>query len=153
MKLSDILVRDACLPDMKARTKKETLKELSDALAAAVEGLDGAALLSMLLEREQLGTTAMGDGIAIPHSRMESLDRLVASFGRSRHGVDFDSIDGKRTHLFFVLVAPGREGSAHLLTLAHISRLMAADEFRSRLLDLDTTDDLLRAFEEEESRE
>ncbi len=152
MKLTDILVRDACLPDMKARTKKETLRELSNALAGAVEGLDGGALLNMLLEREQLGTTAMGDGIAIPHARMEALDRLLASFGRSRQGVDFDSIDGKRTHLFFVLVAPGKEGSAHLLTLAHISRMMVPDDFRARLLDLETTEDLFRAFEEEESK-
>ncbi len=153
MKLTDILVHDACLPNMKARTKKETLRELSDALASTVDGLDAAALLNMLLEREQLGTTAMGDGIAIPHARMESLDRLVASFGRSRQGVDFDSIDGKRSHLFFVLVAPGKEGSAHLLTLAHISRLMTADDFRERLLDLESTDELFRAFEEEESKE
>ncbi len=153
MKLTDILVRDACLPDMKAQTKKEALRELSDALANASDGLEGAALLNMLLEREQLGTTAMGDGVAIPHARMESLDRLLASFGRSRQGVDFDSIDGKRTYLFFVLVAPGREGSAHLLTLAHISRLMTTDDFRTRLLDLDSTDELFRAFEEEESKE
>ncbi len=153
MKLTDILVRDACLPDMTAQTKKEALRELADALARGSDGLDGAALLNMLLKREQLGTTAMGDGVAIPHARMESLDRLLASFGRSRHGVDFDSIDGKRTHLFFVLVAPGKEGSAHLLTLAHISRLMTEDDFRTRLLDLDSTDELFRAFEEEESKE
>jgi PTS system nitrogen regulatory IIA component len=153
MKLTDILVRDACLPDMKARTKKEALRELSDELAGAVGDLDGAVLLNMLLEREKLGTTAMGDGIAIPHARMESLDRLLASFGRSRQGIDFDSVDGKRTHLFFVLIAPGKEGSAHLLTLAHISRMMAADDFRARLLDLESTEDLFRAFEEEESKE
>ena len=97
MKLTDILVRDACLPDMKARTKKEALRELSDALAGTVEGFDGGALLNMLLEREQLGTTAMGDGIAIPHARMESLDRLLASFGRSRQGIDFDSETQVRT--------------------------------------------------------
>ena len=153
MKLTDILVREACLPDMTARTKKETLRELSGALAACHDDVDGDDLLNLLLERENLGTTAMGDGIAIPHARMESLDRLLASFGRSRHGVDFDSIDGKPTHLFFVLVAPGREGSAHLLTLARLSRLLAVDAFRERLLDLETTDDLFRAFEEEESRQ
>ncbi len=153
MKLTDILLREACLPDMKARTKKEALRELSDELAGAVGDVDGPVLLNMLLEREKLGTTAMGDGIAIPHARMESLDRLLASFGRSRQGIDFDSVDGKRTHLFFVLIAPGKEGSAHLLTLAHISRMMAADDFRARLLDLESTEDLFRAFEEEESKE
>ena len=111
MKLTDILVREACIIDMKARTKKEALRELSQLLTAEVKNLDAAGLLDMLLEREKLGTTAMGDGIAIPHARIESLDRLLASFGRSRQGVDFDSVDGRLTHLFFLLVAPGKEGS------------------------------------------
>ena len=152
MKLTDILVRDACLVDMTAGTKKEALRELSESLAKVAVGLDGSRLLDMLLEREKLGTTAMGDGIAIPHARMESLDRLLASFGRSRQGVEFDSVDGKRTHLFFLLVAPGREGSAHLLTLARLSRLLSSPEFRSKLLELDSSEDLFRILEEEESR-
>ncbi len=153
MKLNDILVREACIVDMKARTKKEALRELSEVLAGSVKGLDAAGLLDMLLEREKLGTTAMGDGIAIPHARIEALDRLLASFGRSRQGVDFDSVDGKPTHLFFLLVAPGREGSAHLLTLARLSRLLSSPEFRSKLLDVESSDDLFRVLEEEESRQ
>ncbi len=153
MKLNDILIREACIVDMKARTKKEALRELSEVLAGSVKGLDGAGLLDMLLEREKLGTTAMGDGIAIPHARIEALDRLLASFGRSRQGVDFDSVDGTPTHLFFLLVAPGREGSAHLLTLARLSRLLSSPEFRSKLLDVESSDDLFRVLEEEESRQ
>ena len=152
MKLTDILIGDACVVDMQAKTKKEALKELADGLAGSVDGLGAGELLDMLLEREKLGTTAMGDGIAIPHARVESLDRLLASFGRSRHGVDFDSVDGKRTHLFFLLVAPGTEGSAHLLTLARLSRFLTQPEFRARLLEVEATEDLFRAVEEEESR-
>lgn len=152
MKLTDILIRDACVVDMQAKTKKEALRELASGLSTAVDSLGQAALLDMLLEREQLGTTAMGDGIAIPHARVESLDRLLASFGRSRHGVDFDSVDGKRTHLFFLLVAPGTEGSAHLLTLARLSRFLTQPEFRAKLLEVESPDDLFRAIEEEESR-
>ncbi len=152
MKLTDIIIRDACVVDMQAKTKKEALRELADALSAAVDGLDGSELLDMLLEREKLGTTAMGDGIAIPHARVESLDRLLASFGRSRNGVDFDSVDGKRTHLFFLLVAPGTEGSTHLLTLARLSRFLTQPEFRAKLLEVEAIEDLFRAVEEEESR-
>ena len=152
MKLTDILIRDACVIDMQAKTKKEALRELANSLGGAVEGLDSAELLDMLLEREKLGTTAMGDSIAIPHARVESLDRLLASFGRSRQGVDFDAVDSKRTHLFFLLVAPGTEGSAHLLTLARLSRLLTQPEFRAKLLEVEGTDDLFRAIEEEESR-
>ncbi len=151
MKLTDIIIRDACVVDMQAKTKKETLRELADALAAAVDDLDGSELLEMLLEREKLGSTAMGDGIAIPHARVESLDRLLATFGRSRHGVDFDSVDGKRTHLFFLLVAPGTEGSAHLLTLARLSRFLTQPEFRAKLLEVEATQDLFEAIEEQES--
>ncbi len=152
MKLTDILVRDACVIDLQARTKKETLQELAGALASQIDGLDGTELTQMLLERERLGSTAMGDGIAIPHARMETLDRLLASFGRSRQGVDFDSLDGKATHVFFLLVAPGREGSAHLLTLARLSRFLTNPAFRDTLQHLDATDELFRAVEEEESR-
>jgi len=151
MKLTDILVRGACIPDLQARTKKEATRELAEALANQVEGLDGSALIQMLLERERLGSTAMGDGIAIPHARIETLDRLLASFGRSRNGVDFDSLDGKPTHLFFLLVAPGREGSAHLLTLARLSRFLTKPEFRAKLLEVDSTDDLFLAVEEAEA--
>ena len=86
MKLTDILVPDACRIEMEARTKKEALRELATGLADAVDGLEGSELLDMLLEREKLGTTAMGDGIAIPHARIESLDRVLASFGRCREG-------------------------------------------------------------------
>ncbi len=148
MKLTDTLVRDSCVIDMKARTKKEALGELAEALSADLAGLRGPELLELLVDRERLGSTAMGDGIAIPHARIESLDRLRVSFGRSRPGVDFDAVDGKPTHLFFVLVAPGREGSAHLLTLARLSRLLARSEFRTRLLEIETLDELFDALGE-----
>jgi len=152
MKLTDILVRDACQVDVRGKTKPEVLRELSEALVAAVPGLDRAELYAMLVEREKLGSTAMGDGIAIPHARIESLGRVLAVFGLSRGGVDFDSLDGQPTHLFFLLVAPGREGSAHLLLLARLSRLLGIDAFRARLREVGTTDELFRAIEEEESR-
>ena len=152
MKLTEILVQDACSIELKARTKKEVLAELAGALAPTTPGLDTKALVDLLLERERLGTTAMGDGIAIPHARVESLGRLVASFGRSRAGVDFESVDGQPTHLFFLLVAPGKEGSAHLLTLARLSRLLSRPDFRDRLMEIESVEELFRALEEEEAR-
>jgi PTS system nitrogen regulatory IIA component len=109
-------------------------------------------LLETLKEREKLGTTALGDGIAIPHARLESVERLLVSFGRSREGIDFDSVDGQPTHLFFLLVAPSREGSAHLLTLARLSRFLSNAAFRAKLLAAESVDDVVRAVEEAESR-
>ncbi|MEE8558355.1 MAG: PTS sugar transporter subunit IIA [Myxococcota bacterium] len=151
MKLTEVLIQDACSLEMKARTKKEVLAELASALAPATTGLDAKGLVDLLLERERLGTTAMGDGIAIPHARVESLGRLVASFGRSRGGVDFESIDGKPTHLFFLLVAPGKEGSQHLLILARLSRLLGKPDFRARLMEVESVEELFEVFEEEEA--
>ena len=152
MKLTDILVRDACLVDMHGQTKPAILGELAESLSRAIPTLGRNELHAMLIEREKLGTTAMGDGIAIPHARSESRARVLAVFGRSRAGVDFDSLDGQPTHLFFLLVAPGREGSAHLLLLARLSRLLGTEAFRSRLRNVQSTDELFRAIEEEETR-
>jgi len=152
MKLVDVLVRDSCVLEMSARTQKEALRELADALARRTPEIAAAELLDLLMEREKLGSTAMGDGIAIPHARFDALDRIVVGFGRSRAGIEFESIDGHPTHLFFLLVAPKKEGSAHLLALARLSRVLADERFRQRLLEVEEIDDLVRAVEEEESK-
>lgn len=152
MKLVDVLVRDACVLELAGQSQKEILRELATALAGQVPEVAAAELLELLLERERLGSTAMADGIAIPHARFDSLDRIVMAFGRSSSGVAFESLDGLPTQLFFLLVAPKKEGSAHLLTLARLSRLLGDDRFRRRLLDLEGVDDLIRAVEEEESK-
>ncbi len=152
MKLTEILLRDACVVDMKAHTKAEALQELAQAMARAAAGLESGSLLDLLSKREEESSTATGDGVAIPHARIESVPRVLAAFGRSRGGVDFGSLDGKPTNLFFLLVAPGREGSAYLLTLARLSRMLSAEEFRERLLEVESTDDVFRAFAAEEAR-
>lgn len=152
MKLSDILVGPACVLELEARGKGEVLAELADALAASVPGLDREALLARLREREQLGTTALGGGIAIPHARLDSAGRMFASFARSRAGVDFESIDGEPTRLFFVLVSPGRDGAQHLVALARLSRMLGSETFRARLEQARSSEELLRAVSEEEAR-
>ena len=106
MKIMDILVKDAVLLDLASTGKQAALQELARSLAVAEPRLDAARLLEVLLERERLQSTGIGDGVAIPHGKLPGLDRLVASFARSRAGVDFDSIDGQPTHLFFLLVVP-----------------------------------------------
>ena len=137
---------------MRARTKKEALRELAEAVSAVVPELETNQLIETLMEREKLGTTAMGDGIAIPHARLDHIDRIMVSFGKSRAGVDFESVDGELTRLFFLLIAPKKEGSAHLLALARLSRVLSHEEFRQRLLEIEDVDELLRALEQEESK-
>ena len=136
MKLIDQLVYDGCVIEMRARTKSDAVREMAERLCQAVPEVPLAILLDTLMEREKLGTTALGDGIAIPHARLDDVDRLLVSFARSREGIDFDSVDGQPTHLFFLLVAPSREGSAHLLTLARLSRFLSNAAFREKLLPL-----------------
>jgi PTS system nitrogen regulatory IIA component len=152
MKLSDILIGAACVLEMKARSKPEALAELADALATSVPGLERERLLAMLREREQLGSTALGGGIAIPHARLDSAGRMLASFARSREGVDFESVDGGPTHLFFVLVAPSRDGAQHLVALARLSRMLGSESFRDRLASVRSQEELLCAVAEEEAR-
>lgn len=152
MKIMDILVRDAAILDLASTTKRGVLEELSRALAGAEADLDAERLLSVLQEREKLQSTGIGDGVAIPHGKMPGLSRLVASFARSRQGVDFESIDGNPTHLFFLLVVPEHSGGQHLKALARISRFFRDAAFRKALAEAESLDDVFRAIEEEDAK-
>ncbi|MCJ7593195.1 MAG: PTS sugar transporter subunit IIA, partial [Desulfobacterales bacterium] len=94
------------IPDLKAKDKKGVLEELADAIASHEPSLDKNSLVKVLLERERLGSTGIGDGVAIPHGKFPAVTQPIISFGRSRKGLDFDSMDGEPAFLFFLLVAP-----------------------------------------------
>ena len=134
MKITDILVREASILELTSSAKDDLLAELAGALAQTDARLDEAALLGVLREREALQSTGIGEGVAIPHGKLAGLDRLVATFARSSGGVDFDSIDGQPTQLFFLLVVPEQSGGQHLKALARISRFFRDAAFRERLL-------------------
>lgn len=133
MKILDILAKESIIPELKGRTKKQVLEELIDALLQHKPHLERDRLMAVLLERERLGSTGIGDGIAIPHGKMRDLDQLVLSFGRSSQGVDFESMDGKPVHLFFLLVAPENCAGIHLRALAKIARLLKNGTVRKKL--------------------
>ncbi len=152
MKIMDILVRDAVILDLASQAKHDVLKELASALAKAESGVDEERLLQVLLEREGLQSTGIGDGVAIPHGKMPGLPRLVASFARSREGVNFESIDGQPTHLFFLLVVPEHSGGQHLKALARISRFFRDAGFRKSLAEATSLDDVFSAIEEEDAK-
>jgi PTS system nitrogen regulatory IIA component len=152
MKIMDILVRDAVVLDLVSRTKGDVLAEMARSLARAERRLEADRLLEVLLERESLQSTGIGEGVAIPHGKLPGLDRLLASFARSRPGVDFESIDGQPTHLFFLLVVPEHSGGQHLKALARISRFFRDAAFRKHLLEAEQLDDIFRAIEEEDAK-
>ncbi len=136
MKIVEFLQPAAVVDDLSGTTAQAVLGELSRPLAAAHRA-DPQRLLETLLEREKLGSTGIGDGVAIPHGKVPGLPVLMASFGRSRNGVDFKAIDGKPTYLFFALFAPENSAGLHLKALARISRIFKSAAFREAVLQLD----------------
>ena len=135
MKIVDLIKRDMIVPALQSTDKRGLLEELATYMASHHPRIDRASLSRVLVEREQLASTAIGEGVAIPHGKLGSVGEIVACLGRARTGVEFDSMDGQPTFLFFVLVAPESSTGAHLKALARISRVFKDPEFRKRLLD------------------
>lgn len=152
MKILDILAPEAIVPALKATTKPDTLQELATLLATLHPEVDGARLVQVLLDREALGSTAIGEGIAIPHGKLPGVTNVVAAFGRSEAGIDFDSLDGNPTRLFFLLVAPEDSAGIHLKALARVSRLLKDKGFRDRLAAGGTPEQLFAIIKEEDEK-
>jgi PTS system nitrogen regulatory IIA component len=109
-------------------------------------------ILSILLEREKLGSTGIGDGIAIPHGKSTELSQIISGFGLSKRGINFDSLDGKPAHLFFLLVAPENSVGTHLKMLARISRMLKNVEFRKKLLGANSQQEIYQIISEEDAK-
>jgi len=123
MMINDILVPEAVVADLKATSKKQALQELARR-AADISGVHERTIFDVLMERERLGTTGVGNGIAIPHGKLANLDRLYGLFARLSTPIDFQAIDERRVDLIFVLLAPESAGADHLKALAKVSRLL-----------------------------
>lgn len=155
MKIVDFVGPDLIVPQLHAHEKSEVIRELADHLAAHVTGpqkIDREVLAKVLLERERLASTAIGEGVAIPHGKLDAVGKLVAVVGRAPEGVDFDSMDGRPTHLFFVLVAPENSTGVHLKALARISRLFKDPEFRTRLMQAKDAQEIFRVIADEDAK-
>jgi PTS system nitrogen regulatory IIA component len=152
MKIMEILAKDAVILDLGVRSKREVLAEMAASLAKVEPQVEAARLLEVLLEREALQSTGIGEGVAIPHGKLPGLDRLVATFARSVNGIDFESIDGQPTHHFFLLVVPEHSGGQYLKALARISRFFRDAAFRRKLAEGETLEDVIRAIEEEDAK-
>lgn len=152
MKIVDILSPDALVPEMKATSKVEALRELVEALHRSHPEIDQNRLVEILLDREELGSTAIGEGIAIPHGKLPGLTNVLAAFGRSTKGIDFESLDGSPTGLFFLLVAPEDSAGVHLKALARVSRLLKDKGFRESLFAAKNRDDLAAVIKAEDDK-
>ncbi len=147
MKILDALQKEAILVNLKATDKKGVLDELATPVAR-IANQDKADFVKVLIERERLGSTGIGGGVGIPHGKFKDLKSLCLGFGLSRKGVDFESIDGRPTHLFFLLVTPENSTGLHLRVLAKISRILKNDEFKQRLLSAVAVDEIFSIIKE-----
>jgi PTS system nitrogen regulatory IIA component len=148
VKITDFLSAETIIPALASEEKNAALEEMAESLAAHYQGLDKNRVFEVLSERERISTTAIGEGVAIPHGKLPDVERVLGIFARSPQGVDFGSLDGAPTHLFFVLIAPVNAAADHLKALARISRLLKDDGFRRRLLAGQTRQELFTLIAE-----
>jgi PTS system nitrogen regulatory IIA component len=132
MPLSDLLSFEAVLPALKVNSKKQALQELSDR-AAAVSGLPAREIYDSILQRERLGSTGVGNGIAIPHAKLAKAQQIFGLFARLERPVDFEAQDGAPVDLMFMLIAPESAGADHLKALSRIARAVRDPAFTARL--------------------
>jgi PTS system nitrogen regulatory IIA component len=149
MKILDALDEGSVIADLKGRSKPEVLEELA-APVARLANEELRDVVEVLLERERLGSTGIGGGIGIPHGKLKRLDRMVIGFGLSRKGVDFDSLDGEPTRIFFLLMAPESSTGLHLKLLARISRILKNETLKERLLQAKSAEEITAIIKEED---
>jgi PTS system nitrogen regulatory IIA component len=151
MKITTFLKREFIIEELQAVTKEAVLAELAAVLMPAGSPDDQDEMVRVLMARERLGSTGIGDGIAIPHGKIGGLDDLRIAIGRSHQGVDFNALDGKPAHLFFLLMAPENSSGQHLKVLARISRLLKDNVLRKNLMEAESAAELFKLLVEQDN--
>ena len=149
--LLDILSPRSTVVGLQGETKEQIIEELVDALEIGDAISDRDKVLQAILEREEIMSTGIGDGIAIPHGKSDAASRLVAALGTQKRGVDFEALDGEPAFVFFLLVSPANVSGPHIKALARISRLLKNDDFKKRLIDAATAEEIISAIATEEA--
>ena len=152
MKIMEYLKEEWMIPELQGTDKASILKELSSVLVKPCQVTSVEELLQVLLDREKLGSTGIGEGIAIPHGRLKKLKKFIISFGRSSRGVDFDSIDQKPSQLFFLVMAPENSAVDNLKLLGRIVTLLKEPSFKRRLMEAPSRRDLFQIISEEDEK-
>ena len=152
MKILDYLKEEWIITDLQGTDKSSVLRELVSVLVKPCQAGSLEDLLRVLLEREKLESTGIGDGIAIPHGRLKKLREFYISFGRSTKGIAFDSIDGKPSHLFFLVMAPENSAVNNLKLLGRIVTLLKDPSFRKQLMEAHSQQELFRSISEEDEK-
>lgn len=153
MKLMDFLDKKAIIPELEKGNKEEVIREMVSKLVTMGEVKDGEETVRILMEREKLGSTGIGEGVAIPHGKSKDVKKITAVFAKAKEGIDFEALDGEPVYLFFLLVAPESSTSEHIKALARISRLLKDSNFRKKLKMKQTTEEILSTISEEDKRQ
>ena len=152
MKIADILKKDSIIPELKGATKEEVLREITDFLKTQDLLKDKKALLKTLIEREKLGSTGIGENVAIPHGKSDELSQIVTVFARSLNGMDFEALDQKPVHFVCMVIAPSNSTGQHLKALARISRIFKNQNLRDGILNLKDADEIYSLLLEEDAK-
>jgi PTS system nitrogen regulatory IIA component len=152
MKLTELLSPDAVSARLQATTKRDALAELVELLEKGHNLDSHGEILDRVLRREAMMSTGIGNGVAIPHGKARSVDRMLAACATSAAGVDFESVDGEPAYVFILLVSPENVGTPHVKVLANISRLLKEESVRKSLRDADSSSAFLAVLQDAESR-
>ncbi|HIA31988.1 MAG TPA: PTS sugar transporter subunit IIA [Nitrospinaceae bacterium] len=152
MKISDILKKEHVIKELNSCDKKNVLDELSSFLEDEGEIANKESLLAALIEREKLGSTGIGENVAIPHAKISEIDKIITVFGRSKNGVEFESLDQKPVNFIFLVIAPENSTSQHLKALARISRLFKNASLRESVLRTNEADQIYSILVDEDSK-
>ncbi|NIP37537.1 MAG: PTS sugar transporter subunit IIA [Candidatus Dadabacteria bacterium] len=152
MNITDELTKDAIIPHLESKTKNDVIKELASHICKHHPNINPQQASEVIMEREKLCSTALDAGVAIPHGKMSGLSNFAISFGKSTEGIDFESLDGKPTHLFILILSPENSSGMHLKLLAKISKIFKIQEFRSKLLNANTSGEIYDIIAEEDAK-
>lgn len=152
MKIAEILREQCVVADIKGKTKRGIITELVEALANARLIEDVEAVVNVVMEREKLGSTGIGNGVAVPHGKLKNINGIMCTFGRSLNGVDFDAVDRGLVHIFFLVLAPEDSASLHLKVLSRITKILRDQSLRKKVMKLSNTHDIYMSILEEDEK-
>lgn len=152
MKIAEILREQCIVADIKGKTKREIIAELVEALEKARLIEDVETVVNVVMEREKLGSTGIGNGVAVPHGKLKNINNIVCALGRSQNGVDFDAVDRGLVHIFFLVLAPEDSASLHLKVLSRITKILRDQSLRKKVIKLSNTHDIYMSILEEDEK-
>jgi PTS system nitrogen regulatory IIA component len=152
MKIADVLERKTIITNLEAKSKPEVIEELAERISSVYTNINQERLVEVLMEREKLCSTAVDSGVAIPHAKLSGISNIIAGFGRSAAGIDFDSLDAKKTHLFIVVIAPENSTGSHIQLLARISKIFKNPELRAEIMECESQDDIYETITREDEK-